>query len=245
MPKISKTDNGEKILEVISDADNFNRWIYQTIKPYCKGHIFEIGSGIGNISQYLISDSYRVTLSDVNKSYVDILQKRFKRSGNLHEVLLFNFADRDIEANHSKIIESFDTVVALNVLEHVDDHLLAVKNSFSLLRPGGNLIILVPAFEALYNEFDKAVEHHRRYSVQSLKKLLSIPGFNIIHTQYFNAAGILGWYISGKIFGRKVIPSGQMSIYNKFIPLWKVADRLLNRFCGLSLICVSEKAGNK
>ena len=110
------------------------------------------------------------------------------------------------------------------------------------MKPGAGLIILVPAFESLYNQFDKAVEHYRRYSLSSLKEVMTVPGLNIVYTQYFNAAGILGWYISGKMLRKNVIPGGQMSVYNKLVPLWKVGDKILGRFCGLSLICVAEKA---
>jgi SAM-dependent methyltransferase len=235
-------NNGTETLKVISDADKFNRWMYETIKPFCKGHILEIGSGIGNISRFLISDGYRVSLSDVSNSYIEILKKRFSGCDNFNEVIQFDFAEKEIRRKHSGMIGQYDTIVALNVLEHIDDHKQAVKNCLYLMKPGAKLIILVPAFESLYNQFDKAVEHHRRYSSRSLKKLITVPGLNIVHTQYFNAAGILGWYISGKMLRKNVIPGGQMSVYNKLVPLWKVADKLLNRFCGLSLICVAEKA---
>ncbi|MDD4754877.1 MAG: hypothetical protein PHG29_02255, partial [Prolixibacteraceae bacterium] len=77
MQKETEFNNGTETLKVISDANNFNRWMYETIKPFCKGHVLEIGSGIGNISQFLLSDGYEVTLSDINSSYLEILDKRF------------------------------------------------------------------------------------------------------------------------------------------------------------------------
>ncbi|MDD4143012.1 MAG: class I SAM-dependent methyltransferase [Prolixibacteraceae bacterium] len=241
MQKETEFNNGTETLKVISDANNFNRWMYETIKPFCKGHVLEIGSGIGNISQFLLSDGYEVTLSDINSSYLEILDKRFSGCDNFNEVILFDFAEKEIHRKHSGMIGKYDTIIALNVLEHIDDHEMAVKNCLYLMKPGANLIILVPAFESLYNEFDRAVEHQRRYSVKSLNEVMSVGGFNIIHTQYFNLAGILGWYVSGKMFKRSVIPGGQMSLYNKLVPFWKVADRLLGRFGGLSLIGVAER----
>jgi SAM-dependent methyltransferase len=242
MYKGINTCNGTETLKVISDAGNFNRWMYKTIKPFCKGLILEIGSGIGNISRFLLSDGFEVTLSDINNSYIDTLEGKFRDFDNLNEVILLDFAEKEINKKHTGLIGKYDTVLALNVLEHIDDHEQAVKNGLSLVKPGGNMIILVPAFESLYNEFDKAVYHKRRYSVKNLKDVVSVPGFNIIHNQYFNVAGILGWYISGKMLKKNVIPGSQMSFYNQLVPLWKVADRLLSRFCGLSLICVAEKS---
>ena len=87
-------NRGTETLKVISSADNFNQWMYQTIKPYCKGNILEIGSGIGNISQFLLSDGFDITLSDLSASYFDILNDKFKSFDNLQEVILFDFAEK-------------------------------------------------------------------------------------------------------------------------------------------------------
>ena len=242
MQKKTNINNGNETLKVISDAGKFNRWMYETIKPFCSGRILEVGSGIGNISRFLLSDGYRVTLSDIDNSYIEILSDRFRGMDDLNGVILFDFAEKEIDKKHSGMVGKFDTIVALNVLEHIEDHEQAVDNCRQMLRPGGKLVILVPAFESLYNEFDKAVGHKRRYSLKSLEEVMAVPGFSIIHSRYFNVAGILGWYVSGKMFKKKIIPGGQMSLYNKLVPLWKVTDRLMGRICGLSLICVAEKS---
>lgn len=109
------------------------------------------------------------------------------------------------------------------------------------MKPGGNLIILVPAFQLLFNQFDVALEHQRRYTRKSLKKVMDIPGFSIIYTQYFNVIGILGWFVSGKLMGKNAIPGGQMKLYNQLVPVWKVVDWFLNPLLGLSVICVAKK----
>lgn len=242
MLKKTNINNGTKTLKVISDAGKFNRWMYETIRPFCRGQILEIGSGIGNISRFLLTDGYRVTLSDIESSYIETLSDSFRGSDNLDEIILFDFEEKEINKKHSGMIGKYDTIVALNVLEHIEDHEQAVENCRQMLRPGGKLVMLVPAFESLYNEFDKAVGHNRRYSLKNLKEVMSIPGLNIIHTQYFNVAGIVGWYVSGKMFKNKIIPGAQMELYNKLVPLWKIADLLFGRLCGLSLICVAEKS---
>lgn len=237
-------NSGTETLKIISTADNFNQWMYQTVKPFCKGHILEIGSGIGNISRFLLSDGFDVTLSDINNSYFDILNKKFEIFENLKELILFDFAEKKLRQKYPQMIEKYDSVIALNVLEHIDDQGLAIENSLSLIKPGGNLIILVPAFQSLYNQFDIAVEHYRRYSVKSLHRVMSKPGFEILQTRYFNVAGILGWYVSGKIFHKDVIPGGQMGFYDKLVPLWKIIDRLFGRYFGLSLICIARRTIN-
>ena len=110
-----------------------------------------------------------------------------------------------------------------------------------MLKPGGKLIILVPAYQALYNQFDKELFHYRRYTTSSLSDVFKKAGIPIEKKFYFNAAGILGWYVSGKIQKNKTIPKGQMGLYNKLVPLFKIADQILMNSMGLSAVCVGKK----
>lgn len=234
-------DTGKETLEVISDADKFNRWMYETIKPHCSGKILEIGSGIGNISSYFINDNFEISLSDLSNEYFKILEKKFGNSENMKELFTLDFAEPEIENKYPSLIGKFDTIFALNVLEHVPDHEQSIKNCHSMLKPGGKLVILVPAFQSLFNQFDVGLEHQRRYTPKTLHKVMAISGFKIIHTQFFNVMGILGWYVSGKLMGKNSIPGGQMKLYDKLVPLWKIVDWLFGRFFGLSVICIVQK----
>lgn len=234
-------NHGTETLEVIADAGEFNRWMYESIKPFCSGSILEIGSGIGNISQFFLNDGFEITLSDLSADYFQILENKFSHFENLKGLISLDFAEKELTEKYPRLIGQFDTVFALNVLEHVPDHEKAIKNCHLLLKQGGNLVILVPAFQSLYNQFDEALEHQRRYTKRSLEKVMAIPGFRIISTQFFNAAGILGWFVSGRIMRKNTIPGGQMRLYDKLVPLWKIGDMCLRRFCGLSIISVAKK----
>jgi SAM-dependent methyltransferase len=233
--------SGTDTLEVISDAGKFNQWMYDTIKPHCSGNVLEIGSGIGNISQYFLNDHFDISLSDLSNDYFKILESKFGGYANLKGLFTLDFAEKDLELKYPNLIGQYDTVFALNVLEHVPDHEQSIKNCLKLLKTGGKLVILVPAFQSLFNQFDVALEHQRRYTPKTLKKVMAIPGFSIIHTQYFNVPGILGWYVSGKLMGKKAIPGGQMKLYDQLVPVWKVADWFLNPLLGLSVISVAKK----
>ncbi len=241
MTTINAENHGTETLEVISDAGKFNQWMYQTIKPYCGGNVLEVGSGIGNISRFFLVDNFEISLSDLSNDYFKVLESKFRQYPNLKDLFCLDFAEKDLAGKYPHLIGQFDTVFALNVLEHVPDHEQAIRNCYLLLKPGGNLVILVPAFQALFNQFDVALEHQRRYTPQSLKKVMSIPGFKIVHSQYFNVIGILGWFVSGKILRKKTIPEGQMHLYDLLVPVWKVIDWLVGRFLGLSVICVVKK----
>lgn len=232
---------GTDTLEVISAANRFNRWMYKTIKPHCIGEILEIGSGIGNISQFFLRDGATISLSDIEKSYFPRLQEKFGKYKNLREMHRLDFSDKNLETNHPELLEKFDTIFALNVVEHIPDHELAMKNAMKMLKKGGKMVVLVPAFQSLYNEFDRQLDHQRRYSQKSLQNLLEVAGFEVIFSCYFNFIAILGWFVSGNILKEKMIPNGQMKFYDQLVPLWKVIDFFTRRLAGVSVIQVGLK----
>jgi SAM-dependent methyltransferase len=232
---------GLSTLETISKADKFNKWMFDTIYPFCQGSILEIGSGIGNISQFFIRRNASNTLSDIREKYCAQLKERFSGAPTLRDVLLINLTDPDFERKHQKYKKTFDTVFALNVVEHIENDVLALRNCHFLLKDGGTLLVLVPAYQSLYCSFDKELGHYRRYTRKSLRKVFEKNHFRITHSRYFNAMGILGWIFSGKILRKKTIPEGQMGIYNKSVPVFKIIDKIFFRAIGLSVIIVGKK----
>ncbi|MDD2380896.1 MAG: class I SAM-dependent methyltransferase [Mariniphaga sp.] len=232
---------GTETLEVISEAFQFNRWMYQTIRPHCQGSILEIGSGIGNISQFFIQDGAEITLSDFDASYLPRLESKFNKFENFKGIYRIDLTDKQLEVSHPELIGKFDTVFALNVVEHIEDHVLALQNMHQLLRPGGIVIILVPAFQSLYNGFDEQLGHFRRYRPETLKNILESVGFRVRHSCYFNAIAILGWFFSGNILRKRIIPGGQMRFFDKLVPIWKIFDLFTKRFVGISVIQTGEK----
>jgi SAM-dependent methyltransferase len=232
---------GLSTLETIARADKFNRWMFETIYPFCKGRILEIGSGIGNISQFFLNENASVTLSDIRENYCNQLKVRFSDSNTLEDVLLINLTDPEFEAKYRHYEKRFDTVFALNVVEHIQDDVLALKNCKFLLKDGGTLLILVPAFQSLYCGFDLELGHYRRYTRKTLRRVYEENQFQIEYSRYFNAMGILGWIFSGKILKKKTIPEGQMGIYNKLVPVFRIIDKIFLQIIGLSVILVGKK----
>ncbi len=230
-------EEGHTTLDVISKADRFNRWMFDTISPFCKGEVLEIGSGIGNISQFFIANDRQITLSDLRENYCSILSKKFPDN----RVIQLNLVEEQFIEVYKDSLESFDSIFALNVIEHIQDDQLAIQNCKKLLKPGGQLIILVPAYQFLYNEFDKSLEHYRRYNKSSLNALMLENDLTPVKSFYFNCVGILGWFVSGAIFKNKTIPEGQMGLYNKLVPLIKMIDSLVLKKIGLSVVSVTKK----
>ncbi len=232
---------GQLTLEVISKAERFNRWMFKTIEPFCAGRILEVGSGIGNISKYFLDAGYSIALSDIRGNYVAHLKRTFSKQSRIIDIFQMDLVDPNFREKFGYLMETFDTLFSLNVIEHIENDLLALQNATYLLKKGGNLVILVPAFSALYNQFDQSLGHFRRYTRKSLKKILEHQNLEIIHTQYFNLAGILGWYVSGKLQKNETIPGGQMDLYNRLVPVFKLLDKLTLNTVGLSVIAVGRK----
>ncbi len=233
-------EEGEETLEAIAIADRFNEWMYDTIKPYCRGKILEIGSGIGNISQFFLRDRANLVLSDIRTTYCDTLAQKFSPTHPNIEITQIDLVKMNFLEEYAPFIGQFDTVFALNVVEHIEHDSLALYHIHQLLKPGGTVIILVPAYQTLYNHFDEALGHYRRYTKRTLSQLVN-ENFELIHQQYFNLAGIMGWFMTGTLMKKKTIPKDQMKLYNKLVPIFKVIDRISGQRIGLSVIQVGRK----
>lgn len=234
-------NEGREILNVVSEAHQFNRWMYESVKPFCTSPILEIGSGIGNISNQFLQNNYDIYLSDIRKNYLSYLQQQFDHFPTLRGILHMDIIDSDFDEKFGHLFNSFSTVYALNILEHVEDDVQAIANCKKLLQPGGQLIILVPAYQKLYNTFDEQLMHYRRYTLVQLKNLFDKNKLHIEHEQYFNFVGMFGWWLNGNVLRKKTLPGGQMKLYNTLVPMIKLIDKLIFNTMGLSAICVGRK----
>ena len=227
---------GEETLKSMSHANRLNQWMYSQIKPFVKGKVLEIGSGIGNISQHFIEDNMDIELSDIRDQYTDFLKSKFPKN-KIHKLDLVH---QDFDTEYAHLLGQFSLVFALNVVEHIEDDKLALQNIQKLLKPQGITYILVPAYNFLYNNFDRALYHFRRYNKKSLAAIFP-TNTHKIKTWYFNFAGIFGWYIVGNLLKKKIIPESNMKLYNTLTPIFKAVDFLIFRKMGLSVVLVSKK----
>lgn len=241
MTRIVEDPIGKETLESFSRTKRFNKWQYGTVSRYLYGDILEIGSGIGNISTLLLKNNSSVTLSDLRKSYCNTLQEKFNNVITLKSIIQVNLTEPDFEKSYSQLLGKFDTIIALNVIEHIKDDGAAIENCRKVLRPGGQIIIQVPAFQWLYNSLDKGLGHYKRYTQKSLAKLVTNHGLTVQDSRYFNLAGIPGWWLSGFLLKKQIIPRKQIMIFDNLVPLFRIADKLTINRIGLSLITVVKK----
>lgn len=225
---------GELTLRLLKKASKYNGWVYQMLRPYLGRDILEIGSGIGNMTKYFVSHG-RVTASDISPFCLRELRSSFSENENVQVRTL------DISRNSYPQIEIYDTIVCLNVLEHVEDDVEALRNMHKLLRPGGRLLLYVPANPRLYCEIDRGVGHYRRYVMDELLGKMAKAGFRVSHSRHHNILGALGWWVNGKVLGKKHINATDVGGFDLLMPLVKLQDHLDSRFA-LSILAIGEKA---
>ena len=224
-------------LNQLAKLDRYNHWIYESISHALGRRVLEVGSGTGNITRFLCSGGREVTATDVVAAYRGELERLF---GDNPKVRVEKF-DLTLEAPDTFVADPFDSVVCLNVLEHIEDDLFALTQMRNSLAPGGKLALLVPAHRFLYGAFDRAVGHFRRYEKRELAGKLEKAGFIVLEMKFFSLAAALPWLINGRLLKRDYIPAGQADIANLLVPLLKL-ERLIGPPCGLSLIAIAQKS---
>ena len=211
----------------LGEAGQFNRWVFDSIAPYLSGNVLEVGCGTGTFTALMLAAGHNVTAVDINPSYVDRAKSRF--SGHTGATIVQGDATRMIWTT------AFDTVVLLDVLEHIEDDVEFLKRLGRCLRPGGRLLVKVPAGEWLYSPMDAAIGHFRRYTKRNLRRAFAAAGFDVCHQRYFNAAGVLGWWLNGRVLERTTPPQEQIGLFERIVPVLRAMERLA-RPVGLSII---------
>jgi SAM-dependent methyltransferase len=240
--------SGHENLEIVSQSNRFNNWIYKEILTGLKGDILEVGSGIGTFSEKIIRDFplSHITLTDISLAYVKRLEERFSKSNNNNNNNTNNIStyklDLNCKADYDKIgYERFDSIIAINVLEHVEDDIFALQQLYKMLRSEGILIALVPCHKFLYNVIDTNVGHFRRYTKKDLELKIRKTRFSIERMFYFNILGIIGWYVNGNIANNPKINSNASKLFDRIVPLLKYAEEKTGKKIGLSIICYLKK----
>jgi len=229
------THDGYYVLQSMRRARGLNRWILDQFRPYLGNRVLEAGCGIGNFTELLL-DRERLLCLDNDPLYVEMLKWRL---GHLENVTTIQFDLADSAAYDSLHAERIDTIVCLNVLEHIAPDEQVLRAYFDLLQPGGHAIILVPAHPSLFGPCDEALGHQRRYTNIELHTKLQRAGFDVVMMEEFNRMGVPGWYIN-KQLGRRDLNPRQMRAFEWLLPLAKLMESLkIGR--GLSLIGVGRK----
>lgn len=230
---------GARTLEIVSAAPRYNAWMYETIAPWIGRRVLEVGAGIGNMSEQLLRGApEHLVLTDVDPWYREQVRTRFAgRPG----VRIDGLELPDSTAAARFAADRIDTIVALNVVEHIEADVEAVRCMADLLVPGGRVVILVPAIQALYGEMDRELGHYRRYSRRTLARVMTHAGLTVERLRWFSRVSVLGWWFNGRVRRVKEIPLGQLKRFDALVPLLRL-ERYLPLPFGLSLIAVGSRS---
>jgi SAM-dependent methyltransferase len=231
----AEDDYGSHILHRLENARRFNRWMGESVQPYVGDRVLEIGAGIGNITEWLVTRDLYVA-SDINLDYL-----RYLRAMSLGKPYL-KVEQIDVEdpACFKSWQGSFDTVVCLNVLEHVSDPNAALRNMAGVLAESGRLLLYVPQHQGLFSSLDEVLGHRCRYSREGLSNELVRAGFEVECMSDFNRFGVLGWWWNGIVLKRRRFGRVQLKLFNAMVPLLRHVDRFLP-WTGLGLLVVARK----
>ncbi len=228
---------GSQILGRMGRAPRFNAWMADTIRPFCGRRVLEIGSGTGNLTRRLTPRDQYVA-SDVNPLYLSTLRSLTADRPYLDVTL----TDVTRGETFPRPAQPFDTVICLNVVEHVDDDAGALRNIREALAADGRAIVLVPQGPEIMGTLDEVLGHRRRYTPASLQALAREAGFEVEQLLHFNRVGRPAWWLNGKVLKRRHFGLGQIVMLNALTPLFRRVDRALP-FDALSLIAVLRPSG--
>ena len=229
-------DDGARILDALSQTKRFNRWMADVIRPFIGQRVLEIGAGIGNLSQHLAPRRKSYIITDYDEEHLARLRVRFQHRPNV-EILR---CDLSRPEDFAPVREQVDTVICLNVVEHVKDDALALRNIASALVPGGRAIVLVPQDQRIYGTLDEVLGHYRRYSPQQLRERMQAAGLEVERVFEFNRVTRPGWILNGRILKRRHFSRLQLWLFDRLVWLWRRIDRAAP-WPAVSLIAVGHK----
>jgi SAM-dependent methyltransferase len=217
-------------LDRLGVAKRFNAWVFSRFRRHLGRNVLEVGCGSGNFTTLIAAEGYAVTGCDLHAPYVEIARDRLEAYPRARVVCA--------DATQAEFDGGYDTVVLLDVLEHIEDDVGFLTRLRATLRPGGRIILKVPAYQWLFCGMDAAIGHYRRYDRTSLRETLRAGGFDVVEQRYFNVFAVLGWFLNGKLLKRTTPPAEQLAAFERLVPFFRFFEAATRIPAGISLIAV-------
>jgi SAM-dependent methyltransferase len=213
---------GGRTLEIFADTPRLNAWMFSNVAAGARGDVLEIGSGIGNISRLLRPHVARLVVTDTEPGYLRALEATFAGDAAVTVAAY----DLDGPPPPEVATRRYDAIVAVNVIEHIADDTALVARLAALLRPGGQLLVYVPACPFAFGSLDVKLGHHRRYTPGGLASLLRGAALEPSQPRYVNLLGLVGWWFSGRVLRRDILSPRAVALFDRFVPLARLEDRV-------------------
>lgn len=230
---------GRGVLNNLTGTPKYLSWVARLVRPHLGDSVLEIGAGIGHMTGRLMARRLEYVAAEKDPLYLHALNNRFLRTPNVSVRKL----DPEAPAGLGELAERFDTLVCLNVLEYVTDPEACLASLRVTVKPGGNVVLLVPQGRGLFGSIDRTLGHKRRFSRADMRLMLEKAGFEAEEMVSLNRAGAVAWGVVGKLLRRRSLSKVTLKAFDKTVWLWRRVDRLMP-WPGLSLIAVGRrKAG--
>lgn len=228
-------------LEILADLPNYYGWIIEKFRPWLNGRTIEIGAGIGTISSLIFDDADELILVEPSAHLTDCLPSSITKS---KKVSIYN---ETLEQRLPQMTgQSCDTIIMVNVLEHIEDDGAAIEALHRILKPEGALLLFVPALQFLYSALDHKHGHFRRYHLRQLEYKLNAHGFKIQDSRYFDIAGVLPWWLINTLGGKTHFNPALANFYDQyFIPITKFFERFISPPFGKNIIIIAKRVALK
>jgi SAM-dependent methyltransferase len=224
-------------LDALAEAKNYYAWVLKQFDPFLGPTVVEAGAGIGTFSEFLISSpkvEKLFAIEPASNTY-PLLEKRFKEDERVE-------TRKGYLTDHYKTL-SANAVVAVNVLEHVENHEEFLTEAREAVVPGGALLLFVPALPGIYGSLDKAFEHHRRYTRRTLRDVIEKAGWKPRRISYMNMPGIAAWFMAGRVMKKTNIAPAETRAYDRLVvPILSKVESLIEAPIGSNLVAISTRA---
>lgn len=225
-------------LETMQEARRYSAHLFDLFRGHIGQRVLEVGSGIGTMSRRLADAADVVVGLEPNVNCITRLEDAMRghprfslRPCHLEE------CDRAELLSHR-----FDTVVCVNVLEHIEDDAAALRTFKEVVVPKGRVLIFVPAVQAAYGPLDAELGHHRRYSKPTLAKAFADAGLDLLTLRYTNPIGLVGWMYNAHVSKSTAHSLTQVKLFETLVAPWALPlERLISPPIGLSLVAVGQR----
>lgn len=215
------------------DKPRYRRYQYELIAPHCGRSILEVGAGLGEFAEQF-DDVDRLVLTDVDPGAVELMARRFAGRPEVQTRTLALGVAPELD-------EPVDSVVAINVLEHIEDDAGALRSLATAVQPGGSIVLWVPGYQQLYGEFDRKVGHVRRYTPATLAGAVRRAGLDVELVKPVNLLGGIAWWLTVRRGGSTSPDSKLVAVFDRFVvPVTRALERVMRPPFGQSVLCVAR-----